>query len=234
MSVDPRIYIANDKRLPETLTVADAGKLLTVNAGGTGYENLPPSGSTGTGEIFMWPFDTPPAYGIPCGATYNYDDYPALGALFGAIAGGTFNVPAVTFVKNSAGVNTGNLVLESVGTHGHTADALASHTHGVSVTSAPNHGHSISVNGVGDHTHPSSADATYKIQPVTTGGNSAADQGSSTGGGGAHSHSASASSAGAHTHIASADAAGGHTPNINDHVGVNEPAHTLLNFLIRI
>ena len=155
------------------------------------------------GEIFMWPLDTPPSYALMCDGSAIPAEYTELIALIGP------NTPNIgSFVKNSQGTNTLTNEAESVGTHGHTADAVEDHTH------------TISVNSVGNHTH-SSAAASSGISANASGTSAAAQEGSSTG------------SAGAHGHTASAGNAGGHTPVIQDHMGVNQPACTLVNFCIR-
>jgi len=208
MAVDPRKYVDNDKRFPEDLS-GQTGKVLIVNAGETAYELQTQAGSSITGSILIWPFDTLPAGYIPMGATYDYDTYPALGALFGSTPGNTFDVPAVNFMKNSNGTDTGTLEEGSVGTHGHVADAVANHSHSVSVNSVGNHTHSVSAAGY--------TNANYS-SPTTTVANDVA----STSG-----------AAGAHGHTASIGENGGHTPVIQDHVGVTQPSCTLLNFGIK-
>jgi microcystin-dependent protein len=234
MTVDPREYIEKDRRLPTTLS-ADAGKMLVVNAAESAYEHAP-IGATGTGEIFMWPFDTPPSYGLMCnGAVKNVNDYPALGAKFGGVAGGTFTLPTINFAKNSLGVNTNTVEAESVGTHGHAASSSADHTHTVTVTSIADHSHDASSGSAGDHTH-STGGGSRASTPVSSASprDIVMHYGGSTGSAGGHSHSVSVSGGGAHTHVATADAGGGFTPVITDHSGTNQPACTLLNFCIRI
>jgi len=64
MTIEPREYIDNDKRMPVTLA-GDSGKLLAVGAAETVYEHVPP-GATLTGQIIMWPLNTPPAGFLLC------------------------------------------------------------------------------------------------------------------------------------------------------------------------
>jgi len=91
------------------------------------------------GRIMMWPFNTPPAGYLICdGSTYNYNDYPDLGALLGASTGQSFNVPDINFAKNSKGSNTLTVENEDVGTHGHTS---VSHNHTPTIASGGSHIH---------------------------------------------------------------------------------------------
>jgi len=209
MVVDPREYVEKDKRLPVSLA-GDKRKVIVVNEAEDAYvhsdslviESL-------TGEIILWPFDVPPGGFLICdGATYNYDDYPALGALFGAAPGGTFVVPDINFLKNSKGTDSNVNEAEDVGPHDHGADAVGDHGHGISVNSVGNHTHAVSGNAIAAGSSP-------EIWV-------AANQGVQSGGGGAHNHSASASGG------------GGHTPSIHTNTGVrNQPSCTRINFLIK-
>ena len=234
MSIEPREYIANDKRLPTTLS-GDSGKTLTVSVDEEGYEHV--DVTTLTGQIIMWPLDAPPTGYLMCnGATYNYDDYPALGALMGGSSGGTFGVPDVTFAKNSKGTNTNTTEAEDVGTHGHDAGDLAAHTHDVNVSSVAAHTHSLSVNSNGAHTHAYAMDLDSNCDGSGNtryqGANYPNDAHYTTSSNGSHTHSGTASSGGSHSHTATADASADIT-GIQDHVGTNQPACTLVNFCIR-
>ena len=215
--------------------------------------------STGTipGQIIMWPLDTPPKGFLICdGAQYNYDDYPVLGSLLGATAGSTFQVPDIDlFPKNSKGQNTLAKELASVGTHGHTADAVPDHKHSGSGDLAPDHIHNLSINAAGDHGHNLSGQGTHRhgmrlrygqvqATDICSSGGSSWESGTgytntdgahthSIGAAGHHGHNGSAAAGGSHTHNLEIDPAGSHTPNINEHVGTNQPNCTLVNFCIK-
>ena len=162
-----------------------------------------------TGEIIMWPGNTPPTGYLLCnGATYNYNDYPELGALFGSSAGGTFDTPDIDlFAKNSRGTNTLTKESAGVGTHGHTS---------------PSHNHTVTVGSTGStHSHlidVGTADA------GTGQGAGRINDGTNTGNGGteASTHSHSTYSSYANTTI-----------NSNQDTGPNQPVCTLINFCIK-
>jgi len=206
MTIDPREYITNDKRLPTSLS-GEAGKFLVVNAAEDGYELAASSGTASTGDIKMWPLDTPPSGWLMCDGAAIDPGYTALISLIGA------NTPNITFVKNSKGTDTNTTEAESVGTHGHGADAVLDHSHSVTVASVGNHTHGVPV--YPDPTIPSGGGAIMQADATGTLATP------STNGAGAHNHSAVASST------------GGHTPVIQDHSGTNQPACTLINFCIK-
>ncbi|MGJ8685840.1 MAG: phage tail protein [Spongiibacteraceae bacterium] len=137
-------------------------------ASGGGGESVP------VGTVVAFRFATAPAgYLLLDGSTYNVDDYPALGALYGGTGGGTFDVddwsdlPIFGAGTDSAGdvVGADTVDLE----HGHTTSGTAasagdhSHTTGSSGSQAvgvvsllgqgapPNHTHTVSTTGA--HTH---------------------------------------------------------------------------------
>ncbi len=202
MAINPREYVENDKRFPATLT-GDAYKVLAINAAETAYEHVPVQALTG--QIIMWPLDTPPDGFLICNGAAIPVEHTTLIALIGA------NTPNISFAKNSKGTNTGNLVAESVGTHGHTATAVAAH------------GHSLNINSVGGHQH-----LRYHCTGTgSDGGNAIRRQDQDC------SSRTAGDTAGAHGHNGSIGAGGGHTPIIENHTGVNQPAHTLVNFCIR-
>lgn len=210
--INPRDYIKNDKRLPVNLS-GSSGKILAVNSSEDGYELVVEATSALTGQVIMWMFDTPPAGYLKVGATYNFDDYPALGALFGAIGGETFDVPAINFPKGSGGVDTGTEEPESVGTHGHdnTSDN-GEHSTSITINAAPDHRHNQYTGWSND-----GDDGPYLMSDD---GNSGVRL-KSTEPAGAHGHPASASYTPAHHHT------------VPEHTGVNQPACTLINFCIK-
>ena len=249
MAVDPREYIAKDKRLPVSLA-GDAGKVLVVTPGEDGYEHSEfISVTEATGQIILWPNDKPPEGFLICdGSQYAYDDYPALGAILGASAGQLFNVPDIVFPKNSRGANTLSKESESVGPHTHPLTSVANHNHTLTINSVPDHDHdpstinvaaadgahthSVSIGSAGNHTHSYTK---QNLKPAWTPGtngysNPGSANTSSAGGhshsgsasGGAHSHAASSGPtepAGAHSHTGSLGAAGSHTHTVQTNTG---------------
>ena len=210
--VDSRKFVSVDKRFPVSMA-GDAGKQLTVSDDETVYQHQSPSGVP-VGSLIFYMFDNLPVGYIPTNATYNYDDYPELGALFGAVTGETFTVPEILFIKNSNGVNTGTVEPESVGTHGHDADPLDTHDHACSARAVGNHRHkkkSLSLVGV------QRGDGSYKT--LVEGQSSSFDEYNDYGG--------------AHTPIIDLSPASAGTPVINDHTGTNQPECTLVNIGIK-
>lgn len=203
MTIDPRVYAENDKRMP-TPTAGDDGKTLVYDHATGMFVFEVKEGDLPTGTILSFMGDTLPDGYVAVGATYDYDTYPALGELFGSSAGNTFDVPDIVFQKNSDGVNTGTEEAEEIGPHDHTADTY------------PAHGHSVGVNPNGDHAH-------YDYySSYAGGGGSGGIVYSTTTQRGNHPHSATCSNAGAHSHVI--DANTGTT---------NQPACTLVNFGIK-
>lgn len=159
------------------------GHLYAQNSSGQEFD-LTASGAP-VGTVYPFRFaSTPTGYLALDGATYNVDDYPELGALYGGFGGGTFqvddwrNLPLWGAGTNAAGVVTGSDTVDL--THSHTATNAGSHNHGgntgtsgsqaVGILSLlgqgapPNHTHSISSDG--DHTHAiSSALGSTDIKP---------------------------------------------------------------------
>jgi hypothetical protein len=100
------------------------------------------------GQIGLFLMDSTPAGGwLPLdGSTYDYDDYPALGEVLGAEAGGTFTLPDCyttgRFLRSNApGSPAGTLYSNQNKTHNHAAvfsagatDFQGSHAHNVSVS----------------------------------------------------------------------------------------------------
>ncbi len=237
MAVDPRKYISVDKRMPATLA-GDAGKALTVSDDELSYEHADSGvGVPIPGQVIIWLFDTPPAgFLMIDGATHNYDDYPVLGALFGAGPGEQFTLPAPTFLKNSFGVNTNTVEPEGVGTHGHSTSLPAAHDHPVTVVSASSHSHSASVQGSGSHSHTTDASRISRSTNASSGSarSSVTSLTSSVvSGTGSHTHTATVTSGGAHGHSASTTAVVAPAPAITNHVGTNQPECLLVNLCIR-
>lgn len=251
MAIDPRKYIKVDKRFPESLA-GDQGKALVVNQDASGYEHSAQVTITDiTGQIIMWPTDTPPTGYLLCdGSTYAYNDYPALGAILGAGPGQQFQVPNINFAKNSKGVGTLTEEAEEVGPHNHPSDNAGGHSHSLTINSAGSHGHGVnsggshshSVGSVGDHDHSyvRPVSGTRRAQDGTK--SMVGDSSSRTGGAGGHSHSLGSAgshghtlnSAGSHTHTGSSGAVADHNHNIQPNSGTkNQPACTLINFLIK-
>lgn len=254
MAVDPRKFVTNDKRMPTNMS-GDQGKALVVNAAEDAYEHSAQVSITDiTGQIIMWPTDTPPSGYLLCdGAQYNHDDYPSLGTILGSAPGGTFNVPNINFAKNSKGVNTLAEEAEEVGPHNHDAADAGGHTHTVTVSSggghthttdtAGSHGHSCGSGGYHSHTYRSSLNKS--AEPATGSGavvandswptyntSSGGSHGHSIGSGGNHSHTVN--TGGAHSHTGTANAVADHNHNIQPNSGTkNQPACTLINFLIK-
>jgi hypothetical protein len=225
MTIEPREYIDNDKRMPVTLA-GDSGKLLAVGAAETVYEHVPP-GATLTGQIIMWPLNTPPAGFLLCDGSAIPVEFTDLIALIGA------NTPDIVFAKNSKGVGTTTQELEEVGTHGHTASPT-SHSHSITTASVGGHSHALSINSNGAHTH-STAGGTgaHTVVSSVSPRNITNYYGTSTGSAGSHNHSGTASSNGAHGHTTTANTVDT-TADISDHTGSNQPACTLINFCIRV
>lgn len=254
MTIDPRDFVTNDKRIP-TEMAGDQGKALVVNATEDAYEHSAQVTITDiTGQIIMWPTDTPPAGYLLCdGAEYAYNSYPSLGHILGASAGETFNVPNINFAKNSKGVGTLTEEDEDVKAHSHTVDTVADHSHSLTINSGGGHGHTLAsagshthgINSGGSHTHTYRSSLNQPAEPATGSGARVANDSwptYNTGSGGSHGHSMGSAGShghtvntgGAHTHTGSAASAGGHTHNISASGGARtQPACTLINFLIK-
>jgi microcystin-dependent protein len=253
MTIDPRDFVTNDKRIP-TQMAGDQGKALVVNQTEDAYIHSAQVTITDiTGQIIMWPTNTPPDGYLLCdGAQYAYDDYPALGFILGASAGGNFNVPDIVFAKNSKGVNTLTQEAEGVGTHNHSSVAAGGHSHSITVNSVGGHthtsgsagSHSHGMDSGGSHSHTYRSSLNQPAEPATGSGARVANDnwptyntstaGSHTHGihsGGGHTHTGG--SGGAHGHTGTANSVGDHDHNIQNHVGTTQPACTLINFLIK-
>lgn len=157
-----------------------------------------------TGAIIAYRFASTPAGWLALdGATKNYNDYPALGALYGASPGGTFVLDDYRALP---------LWGSSGGTLGATTGADTvdiSHTHAVSATSSSD----------GDHNHGGATGTpSATVTPLTLALGSA--------GSGDHTHSISTS--GAHTHTVSATSASGATTSLD-----LRPARALVRWLIK-
>lgn len=254
MTIDPREYVEKDKRLPATIGAGDIGKVLAVDPTGTGYEHSQIlSSSDITGQIIMWPTDTPPSGYLVCdGTQYAFDDYPSLGAILGGLPGGNFNVPDIVFAKNSRGANTLQQEAESVGSHGHASDLAGGHDHTLTINSTGGHTHTTSTAGshshgmsnTGSHSHTYRSSLNQPAEPATGSGARVANDNwptynTSSSGNHAHSvynggdHTHTVNSGGAHGHTGTANSVGDHDHNIQDHVGTTQPACTLINFLIK-
>ena len=254
MTIDPRDFVTNDKRIPTNMS-GDQGKALVVNASEDAYEHSAQVSITDiTGQIIMWPTDTPPAGYLLCdGSAYDYDTYPSLGFILGGTPGTQFNVPNINFAKNSKGVGTLTEEAEDVKAHSHTVDAVADHNHPLSINSGGSHTHTTSSTGShghgmssdGNHSHTYRSSLNQPAEPATGSGarvandnwptyntSSAGSHTHSIYSGGGHTHTVN--SGGSHGHSGSAAEAGGHTHTISQSGGVKtQPACTLINFLIK-
>ena len=221
MPINPRKYIEVDKRFPDSMA-GDADRVLVVKNDESGYEHSAAvTVESLTGSIIMWPFDTPPPEHLICdGAEYDIATYPALGALFGenAPGSGKFNVPDISFVKNSKGQNTLTDEPDSVGEHSHVAELEAGHTHMGEASMVPNHHHTVSNQNPG------------RVERVSLGTGMQYDVAAA-----AANPDWTTSDAGAHDHRVTIDPAGAHTHLIRPHNvgGKTQPACTLINFCIR-
>ena len=120
-----------------------------------GYSFTPSSGggeSPAIGEVRHARFTLGSKWLLLNGATYNVDDYPALGALYGGTAGGTFTVDDWRGVPifGADGTNaTGTL------TGSDTQDLTHAHTITASSATAGDHTHTAtgSTAGAGGHNH---------------------------------------------------------------------------------
>ena len=237
MAINPRKYIEVDKRFPDTMS-GDGGRILTVKNDESGYEHNPNIVfETLVGAVIMWPLDTPPQGYLICdGAEYDIATYPNLGALLGenAPGSGKFNVPNISFAKNSAGVNTLMKEPDRVGEHTHNIDEVGNHVHSVTVNAVANHSHYVRNTGAHQHSmtvfQGQDLDAGGCIRRNDCGGPSSSAY---TNNDGIHRHDMDG--AGAHGHSASAGEGGSHNHKIHAHnVGkTTQPECTLLNFCIR-
>jgi len=197
----------------------------------THTHTLPP-----TGSILMWATTSAPTGWLFCdGTSYAYNTYPTLGALFGGVAGGNFNVPdlrdrfiagasAISAATNNAGTfapNTSNI-------HTHTTDIA----HG--------HADTIAVSTHGDHTHTTDPAA------ATSGGPSATTSLAYTGGATntsfpstthTHSTNVAATASGAEstnlTHTVTGGVTSLGTTSVTSSNGSLLPKAALLNFIIK-
>ena len=116
-----------------------------------------------TGAVLGYLFATPPSGWLLCnGGTHAYNTYPALGALFGAVADGSFILPdmrnrfiaglgTVGTWSNTTGTFSPNTPL---GDHSHTFTG-DSHSHDI----AHDHADDIAVSTHGDHAHTVNPDS---------------------------------------------------------------------------
>lgn len=130
-------------------TTTDGIASVSLNASystDTHTHTLPP-----TGSILMWATTSAPTGWLFCdGTSYAYNTYPTLGALFGGVAGGNFNVPdlrdrfiagasAISAATNNAGTfapNTSNI-------HTHTTDIAHGHADTIAVSTHGDHTHAV-------------------------------------------------------------------------------------------
>jgi microcystin-dependent protein len=125
-----------------------------------------------TGAILGYPFATPPSGWLVCdGTPKNYNDYPALGALYGAVPGGTFTLPNM-LDRFMAGLSAAGSLTNTTGTLS-PGSAIASHTHSTSHThtfTGDSHSHNIAH----DHADTFAANAateathTHSVNPGST------------------------------------------------------------------
>lgn len=118
-----------------------------------GYSFTPSSGggeSPAIGEVRQSRFTLGSKWLLLNGATYNVDDYPALGALYGGTAGGTFTVDDWRGVPifgadgtNATGTLTGSDTQDLTHTHAITASSATAgdHTHTATGSTAGAGGH---------------------------------------------------------------------------------------------
>lgn len=212
MAVNPRTYVTNDKKIPASMS-GDAGKVLAVNSGETAYEHAGSTTGILTGTIIMWATNIAPAGYLICdGAQYDTSQYPALSAILGENAPGTFVVPDINFAKNSNGINT--LAKEDSDVESHQHD----------ITPIPDHNHSLAINGAPNHRHDTWIPA---LRGINTSEGAWAVQ--------AATEYTYTGYAGAHGHTGLTDWKGGYSPTTTGDVGtVTQPACTLLTFCIKV
>lgn len=100
-----------------------------------------------TGAVLGYLFATPPSGWLLCnGGTHAYNTYPALGALFGASAGGNFTLPNMQdrFMAGLSAAGTWSNTSATTLLSPNAALAIPNHTHSTSIA----HGHSENA-----HTH---------------------------------------------------------------------------------
>jgi len=196
--------------VPKLETVATDA---TITGDGTSGSPLSvvASDNSPIGSVVGYRFSSIPAgYLLLDGSTYNVDDYPTLGALYGGIGGGTFDVDDWSDLPLwGTGVNSEGDIVGS-----DTVDL--SHTHSTTGTAASNGAHTHTTTGTtnttGSHTHDgttgndSSGSSKFILSIL---GSAASDSPHThdftTDSDGDHSHTTSgtAASNGAHTHTTS-------------------------------
>jgi hypothetical protein len=210
MSFDPNVAAMIDRMMQDlNPTAGDDQAVLTYDHASGKFTLTSKEGGVEVGTLRMFLADISPAGWLDVGATYNYDDYPALGALFGASAGETFDVPDVVFVKKGTGADIGTTEEQSVGDHPHTFNALGNHDHSLGINNSESHRHSMPYGGGGG-------------QVAAGSGVHVNWDGTNTGYDGVHSHSGSAygKSAGTPSMVAM-------DPT------VNQPACTVVKMMIK-
>ena len=166
-----------------------------------------------TGAVLGYLFATPPSGWLLCnGGTHDYNTYPALGALFGAVGGGSFTLPDMRdrFIAGLGTVGTWSNTAGAIGpdstitnSRSHTHSTSHSHNHDHTFTgSSHTHGSgtynpvamtigALATTQAGGHSHTAPIAAENTGQPSTTvnrdSGGTAASTASST-----HTHSTSA------------------------------------------
>lgn len=108
-----------------------------------------------TGAVLAYLFATPPSGWLLCdGSTYAYNTYPALGALFGASAGGNFTLPdmrdrfiggksTVGTWSNNSGTIGPNTIIDNERAHTHDTDIAHGHADTIAVSEHTSHNHSF-------------------------------------------------------------------------------------------
>lgn len=131
-----------------------------------------------TGAVLGYLFATPPSGWLLCdGTTYAYNTYPALGALFGASAGGNFTLPdmrdrfmagksAAGTWSNTSGAIGPDSVITNNRDHTHTTDLAHGHGNNFAVTVSDHAAHYHTVNPALDQTDTPSATTTF-FRPST-------------------------------------------------------------------
>lgn len=189
-----------------------------------GIEYIPAPKALPPGMVVPFPFSTPPSgWLLLDGSTYNYNDYPALGALYGATPGGTFNVhdyrdrvlsgaSATNVLDSVAGADQADL------SHTHnegtlSTDTVSDHTHGsgtLGADSVGDHNHTVDPPNTTSTQTGSQAVGVIGLTGIATPPNVTVDVDIpqfNTGNAGAHGHSVSGDTgaAGSHGHIITGD-----------------------------
>lgn len=132
------------------------------------------------GSTFAWSHATPPSAGrnlLLDGSTYDVDDYPVLGALYGGSPGGTFavhdwrHVPLSGYLgSGSLGAVVGDNLLNLKHKHDPGTLEAAAHTHGAGSLAAAAHTHGAGSLVAAAHAHGANVTTVTQLQQQLIGG----------------------------------------------------------------